>query len=74
MFVQADQVSMVPIQSGANRVTTGKADHKDLSIFFVYKSIVNIKNTVQAFKHPSADTVTQNVHKSDTTTSNTLCQ
>ena len=30
------------------------------------------KNTVQALKHPSADAVTLNVHKSDATASNTL--
>ena len=28
------------------------------------------KNTVQALKHPSADAVTQNGHKSDTTAAN----
>ena len=30
------------------------------------------ENTVQALKHPWADAVTQNVHKSDTTASNML--
>ena len=34
--------------------------------------IVTYKNTVRAL-NTSADAVTQNVHKSDTTTSNTLC-
>ena len=34
--------------------------------------IVNITNSVQALKYPSADAVTQNVHKYDTTASNTL--
>ena len=29
---------------------------------------------MQALKHPSADAVTQNAHKSNTTASNTLCQ
>ena len=29
---------------------------------------------VQALKYPSADAVILNVHKSDTTASNTLCQ
>ena len=32
------------------------------------------KNTVQILNHPSADAVTQNVHKSDTTASSALCQ
>ena len=32
------------------------------------------KNIVQALKHPSADAVTQNGHKSDTTAANTVCQ
>ena len=31
------------------------------------------KDTVQALKYPSADAVTQNVHKTDTTASNALC-
>ena len=32
------------------------------------------KNIVQALKHPSADAVTQNGRKSDTTAANTVCQ
>ena len=36
--------------------------------------IKRIKNTVKALKYPSADAVPQNVHKSDTTASNALCQ
>ena len=36
--------------------------------------IEHIENTVQALKHPSAEAVTLNSHKSDTTDSNTLCQ
>ena len=32
------------------------------------------KNTVQALKYPSADAVTMNVHKSETSASNALCQ
>ena len=34
----------------------------------------NNKNNVQGLKHPSADAVPQNVYKSDTAASNTLCQ
>ena len=35
---------------------------------------ITYKYTVQALKHPSADAVTQNGHKSDTTAANTVCQ
>ena len=37
-------------------------------------SYFTFKNTVLELKYPSADEVTQNVHKSDTTASNTLCK
>ena len=37
-------------------------------------NITIFKNTVQALKHPSADAMSQNVHKSDTTASNKFCQ
>ena len=38
--------------------------------FIKYNIASKLKNTVQALKHPSADAVTLNVHKFDTTASN----
>ena len=50
-----------------------------LKLFWLRESksrsnVIMLKNTLQALKHPSADAVTINVHKSDTTASNKLCQ
>ena len=43
---------------------------------FYFNTLISIlnKNTVQALTHPSADVVTQNGHKFDTTAANKLCQ
>ena len=43
-------------------------------LLLLYCGALISKNTVQALKHPSADVVNLNVHKSDTTAYNKLCQ
>ena len=55
-----------------------KVDRPRKSLFDLFPSTilyhfwkVKYKNTVKILNQPSADAVTQNVHKSDTTASNT---